>query len=353
MLEMELMEWYLRGDSNGLIVPSHRETSEATNTEDDVLPTQDDWCHWGTTGTKVMISPNKYHGMFVSNPSMENSDSGGQMCFQASEEAPMCGGEGSNGSGARGVPSPGCRSTRPSETSSHGQTVINMENDMERMDDIFINSFLEEDQLCPDSAYTSTSFEDLMSNMLLDPPNLLDSPETESETCMNACNFVTCTDDISKNWNKEEDNSPSCLSSDESKSVIGYSVDHNLTVSGPPVTSTTNVSESVANMDELECSKAIVLLELEDVMLKMSEKTRICFRDAMYRLAKSFEQNHSMTQIRSEKAADSSFPSQVSCDNSRGGRSRSVEPATNIIDRTVANLMFNEQHYGLPELPVV
>ncbi|KAJ6797526.1 hypothetical protein M6B38_217675 [Iris pallida] len=338
------MEWYLREESDGLVVPGHGETSEATNTED-VLMTQDDWFHWGTTESKVVISPNKYH---------QNSDSGRPMYFQASKEDPTCGGEGSSGSGAPGVPSlRGC-SARPSESPSPGQLDFKMEHDMERMDDIFIDSFLEEDQLCPDSVYTSTSFEDLLSNMLSDPPNPLDSPGRESEACMDSCNFVMCTDDISKNWNKEED-SPSCLTSDESKRFIGYSVDHNLTVSSPPITTTTttNDSEAVAKMDELECSEAIVLLELEDVMSQMSEKSRICFRDAMYRLAKGFEQKHSITQIRSEITADRWFPSQVSCDNSRMEGPSSMESATNVIDRTVANLMFIEQRCGLPELPTV
>lgn len=341
------MEWYLREDCDGLIVPSHREASEAENIED-ALPAQHDWNYWGTTESKLMTSPNKYHDTFVT-PSMENSNSGRQMYFEASKEAPMYRGEGSSGSGAHGVPSLNGCSLRSSETSSRGRSVFKTENDVERMDDIFINSFLEEDQLCPDSVYTSTSFEDMLSDMLSDSPNLLDSPGRESETCMDACNFVTCMDDISKNWNKE-DNSPSCMASDESKRFIGYSADHNLTESGPPITGTTNGSEAVANMDGLECSEAVALLELEDVMLQMSEKSRICFRDAMYRLAKSFEQKHNITQIRSEIAADRSFPSQVSCDNSRMGGPRSMEAATNMIDRTVANLMFNEKHCGLPEL---
>ncbi|GAB4827762.1 hypothetical protein Ancab_034648 [Ancistrocladus abbreviatus] len=74
-----------------------------------------------------------------------------------------------------------------------------------------------------------------------------------------------------------------------------------------------------------------VLQELEAVLTQITEKTRLCFRDSLYRLAHNSNEQASV-QTRVEGAHD----------ETSSGKTEAGESETNSIDRAVANLMFNK-----------
>ncbi|XP_044462703.1 protein LNK3-like isoform X2 [Mangifera indica] len=98
-----------------------------------------------------------------------------------------------------------------------------------------------------------------------------------------------------------------------------------------------SANELVADETSLEES---VLQELRIVMEQMTDKTRIFFRDALYRLAESskkhviiLRQSGDFTAETTPRAADTHM---------RSREKQVMESETNVIDRTIASLMFNK-----------
>eukprot|EP01018_Ginkgo_biloba_P036230 Gb_13230 [translate_table: standard] len=95
---------------------------------------------------------------------------------------------------------------------------------------------------------------------------------------------------------------------------------------------------------------AVVLHELEAVMMRLDLRTRICIRDALYRLARSSRQRHAVseggnTKIVSENSSNlvlgSKPPFLVGHPSFEG--IHLIETQTNPIDRAIANLLFHKQ----------
>ncbi|KAI3742862.1 hypothetical protein L1987_60560 [Smallanthus sonchifolius] len=78
-----------------------------------------------------------------------------------------------------------------------------------------------------------------------------------------------------------------------------------------------------------------VLNDLEKVTAQFTAKTRICFRDAFYRLAESSKQ--SLNSCQDEESMMTSND-----DTLRAGKTEYSESKTNVIDRAVANLVFHK-----------
>ncbi|KAM0052058.1 putative LNK family protein [Helianthus debilis subsp. tardiflorus] len=94
------------------------------------------------------------------------------------------------------------------------------------------------------------------------------------------------------------------------------------------VSTTYQMPKEYTNNENMEES---VLSDLERVTSQFTDKTRICFRDAFYRLAESSKQS-----LNSCQDGESTM---TSIDDSP--RAGGTESKTNAIDRTVASLMFH------------
>ncbi|CAN4108518.1 unnamed protein product [Withania somnifera] len=81
-----------------------------------------------------------------------------------------------------------------------------------------------------------------------------------------------------------------------------------------------------------------VLSHLENLTSQLTEQTRICFRDSLYRLADNSK--HDLRQTRNP------MPGQGSTWFSE---KETTELPTNVIDRTVANLLFSSVEFGASE----
>ncbi|GMI83305.1 hypothetical protein HRI_001999500 [Hibiscus trionum] len=96
-----------------------------------------------------------------------------------------------------------------------------------------------------------------------------------------------------------------------------------------------------------------VLEELEMVMTQLSDKTRICFRDSFYRLAKNSKQNRVALDRQGNLHAQTHSPKwTISEEKIRSGKKETTESETNTIDRTIANLTFDKMDINVLDFPV-
>ncbi|XVF82469.1 hypothetical protein PTKIN_Ptkin16aG0051100 [Pterospermum kingtungense] len=100
-----------------------------------------------------------------------------------------------------------------------------------------------------------------------------------------------------------------------------------------------------ANSDSFEgmSLEESVLQELELVMAQLSDKSRICFRDAFYRLAKNSKQNPVVPNQQGNLDVQAcSAKWTVFEEITRSANKKTTESETNAIDRTVASLTFGK-----------
>ncbi|KAF2300848.1 hypothetical protein GH714_017787 [Hevea brasiliensis] len=103
--------------------------------------------------------------------------------------------------------------------------------------------------------------------------------------------------------------------------------------------------------DEETSLEESVLQELEMVMAQLTEKTRICFRDAFYRLAKNSRQ-HVVTHNQNGNLSMGTTAWTGQEEKIRPGGKKTMELETNTIDRAIANLMFNKMDLNVRDFPV-
>ncbi|PON98736.1 hypothetical protein TorRG33x02_053510 [Trema orientale] len=148
------------------------------------------------------------------------------------------------------------------------------------------------------------------------------------------------------------------LGSRQEGSTASKFVAHNSQQKDFPPVQAPSIEASVASehssmnkqIDEETSFEEAVLQELKMVMNQLTEKTRISFRDALYRLANNSKQHHMRQNKDGELSVEN--PSLWALDTeTRSGTKRATEAETNIIDRAIANLMFNKKDFNIRDLP--
>ncbi|XP_011020440.1 PREDICTED: uncharacterized protein LOC105122828 [Populus euphratica] len=99
-----------------------------------------------------------------------------------------------------------------------------------------------------------------------------------------------------------------------------------------------------------ETSQQSVLHELETVLAQLNDKTRICFRDGLYRLA-SYSRQHI---VKRNQNGDLYMETPCTSEDEeiRSGGKNSNEMETNSIDRAIANLMFSKMDLNIQDFHV-
>ncbi|XP_014492667.1 protein LNK3 isoform X2 [Vigna radiata var. radiata] len=92
------------------------------------------------------------------------------------------------------------------------------------------------------------------------------------------------------------------------------------------------------------------LLGFEMLVAQFTEKTRICFRDALFRLAKNTKQ-HAVEDLDGDLNMHQEMPHSVYNETMRSVDKKPMESETNIVDRAVANLMFNKMEINILDIP--
>ncbi|KAK7405551.1 hypothetical protein VNO78_06966 [Psophocarpus tetragonolobus] len=88
----------------------------------------------------------------------------------------------------------------------------------------------------------------------------------------------------------------------------------------------------------------------EMIISQLTEKTRICFRDALYRLARNTK--HVLEDLDGGLNMHQEIPRSIYNEAMRSEENKPMESETNSIDRAVANLMFNKMEINIVDLPL-
>uniref|UniRef100_A0A0R0KCM3 Protein LNK3 n=1 Tax=Glycine max TaxID=3847 RepID=A0A0R0KCM3_SOYBN len=111
------------------------------------------------------------------------------------------------------------------------------------------------------------------------------------------------------------------------------------------------------NRDDGMCEQSssleeFILKDLEMVIGQFTERTRICFRDALYRLARNTEEQHVMLDQNEDLNIQKAIPHTDHNETMRSQDKKPMESATNNIDRIIANLMFKSMEFNIHHSPI-
>ncbi|KAK4253175.1 hypothetical protein QN277_010774 [Acacia crassicarpa] len=294
------MDWYCGSGINDVLVPTHEDVW-------DRLPSPDTWSNWGMNASEGFNSPKKFSTMDTSSREVEfnfNDESfNNEIELESSllEKA-----QSSSSSVCGGLPEQSIQQTALS--CDQLQDVSRFEH----MDDIFLDSMLE---ALPNVENLRTS-SGLSSNLQFG--GLPQGIEVS--------NFVPC----NSTYDDYQD------------------------VKVPPVKflgpfEQSSTDEGINQQSFVEES---ILQDLEMAISLFSDKTRICFRDALYRLARNTQQQHVVQDQNVDPSTQRTAPQTDHSETTRYEEKKPMESETNSIDRAIANLMFNKMDINVQELPL-
>ncbi|CAN8298511.1 unnamed protein product [Cochlearia groenlandica] len=99
------------------------------------------------------------------------------------------------------------------------------------------------------------------------------------------------------------------------------------------------------NMEEEPSTEEVVLQNLQKATEKLTDDTRKCFRDTFYRLAKNSQHNFGSDNNNNNNNLEEFL------DDETRSKDQKTELETNSIDRAVANLTFNHMESNLRNMP--
>ncbi|KAM7472644.1 hypothetical protein LguiA_010827 [Lonicera macranthoides] len=280
------MEWYFANDDD-LVVPKDQEQL-------DRLPSPDSWSQWGVAKFERPDSPRKpFNGGRNSYDEVDN---------RSLQWAAL--------------------SREQHEHQLNDIAGIN------QMDDIFLSSLLEEDNSSTDHLHGSSSYSAKSNYSMLSADNYLSEFMPSHTYSMGSSRYLKTHDfSPSVEWNNA-DIATSCPQVKVARGSVPSGQD--------------GVSRY---MEEETSPEESVLQELERVTSQLTEQTRTCFRDALYRLAENSKQQKVNSTQNGDHFADEDDLMVVDDETFRLGKTEATESKTNVIDRTIANLMFNKMEH--------
>lgn len=335
----ELMDWYFgNATADELVVPKEQDLS-------DRLPSPDSWLQWGRSPSESFGSQNKYFVTETKPTREELNLDGMSLCDEVGMELYNQELEQSSGSSICG----GLSGRSPHKTRrSHDRPDYQLDDlaEMDQMDDIFLSSLLEEEvpgmenfrgSFCSSSRphCAMTPADNLLSDMILDSQSISgDLQGTGSSKYLKTHDFSPPVD-----WENGGVSDSHFIPCNMGQKVCPPVKALSELVLVPAELSSAN--ECVYEETSVEES---VLQDLEMVMAQLNEKTRICFRDALYRLAKNSKQNTTAHT----QSGDMAFEKPQT--SSRSVKTEARESETNTIDRAIANLMFSKMEYNAQDI---
>ncbi|XP_024021115.1 uncharacterized protein LOC21406716 [Morus notabilis] len=337
MTSFGLMDWYSANGIDDLIVPKDGGLS-------DRLPSPDSWSKWGVGVMESYPSHNKGGSAFRQKFTAEEPDF--RSLYDDVEMEDFVDKCHSSISSACG---------RLSDDSVQRTTLSSNRPDYQldlggsrQMDDIFLSSLLEDlpeiENQVKSFCFSPKSQRGTQSNNFLTDMTL-DSENTSSGAqCLSSSRYLQ-THVFSPSLGLEnEDTTASKFVSSQQKD-FSPSKGTSLGVSVPSKENRMSI-----HMNEETSLEESVLQELKMVTNQLTEKTRICFRDALYRLANNSKQHH-MTQNQDGDLCVGIPPLWTpNHETTRSETKKATESETNVIDRAVANLIFNNSDFNKRDL---
>ncbi|WCJ39197.1 Protein LNK3 [Euphorbia peplus] len=315
------MEWCCASSMGERVVPKNQEVSES-------FPSPESWLHkWGRTEPENFAFPNKGGSFAMDN----NNFNGGILSDEAEMDSCTYDKDWSRSGGA-------------SQESSFQQTLdyqlLSLAG-FESTDDLYLSSLME-DMPGNEEFYNSYSMDPEMKE------DMLDCDTISGDLVLNTKN--TSADSHSMGSSKYLKTHAFSPSSDQERSHVSapQQQKHCSSVKGLVSSGHNGANEQV---NEETCLEESVLEQLGMVMSQMTEKTRLCFRDGLYRLANNSRQHGAIHNPNGfDLLETSSWTEQEDKLRLEGKQTRESE--TNTIDRTIANLLFNKMDTNPNGFPV-
>uniref|UniRef100_A0A5B6YKC3 Protein LNK3 n=1 Tax=Davidia involucrata TaxID=16924 RepID=A0A5B6YKC3_DAVIN len=330
------MEWYFGSDVEDLVVPKDQDPS-------DKLLSMDSWSQLGITGAECFAFSNK-RPVKGKNSTEEGFNFKVNMDVSAhsglhSSNSSICGGSLEEG--------------YLQQTFPHEYDQLDDQDGIDQMNDIFLSSLFEEEMigvenLCeffsysPDTQYGVMTADSLLADMNLG------SQCMSSHLCgIGSSKYLkTHAFSPSKGWEMGDVATlcPNFCDLRHKDILRGKALVAKVSVPSEQNSMNGHVGEETS-MEES------VLQELESVMSQLTEKTRICFRDALYRLAENSKQHAANQSQNRDLVLEKPPPLTVHDETFRSGKTKATESETNAIDRAIANLMFSKTDSSARDFP--
>ncbi|TKY49739.1 hypothetical protein E2542_SST27182 [Spatholobus suberectus] len=290
------MDWYYGSGINDYLVPKDQDLLDRHHSPDY-------WSNWGISATEGFNSPKNFFIMdffeerFNSQIELESSLHDKDQSTSSS----VCG----------GLPGQSFQQTALSCDQPNYQL-----QDLPRfeLNDIFLDS-VSEDLPCIDVGNVDKSI------------NI--SPENQcSSTPGNLQKDITASKSVSSNSESKD-----CLDIEASSAKVLDSFEQ-------------------CSRDDVMCQQSLldefILKDLEMTIGQFTERARICFRDALYRLARNTEQQHVIVDQDEDLNIQKAMPHADHNETVRRSQDKKpMESATNNIDRIIANLMFKSMEFNI------
>ncbi|CAK9133667.1 unnamed protein product [Ilex paraguariensis] len=324
-----LMEWYYASDVDDLVVPKDQESVER-------VPSPDCWSQWGYAAFGSIEYPKK-HLVSGTNINWEELNFKGKsfsdevnISFSGNERA-----QSSESSMCQGL-----QSGLLQWTSSPLEQQDYQLHDPTEIDQT--SSLLEEDVTGSDYLHGSFGFYSKFQESMMPDDTFLTDMTLESQY-----NPSHLYGPRSSEYLKTHAFSPPM--GWENKEVATYCPPLKAPVVNLSITfEQDNGNEQLGEETSVEES---ALQELERVKAQLTEKTRLCFRDALYRLAENSKQDKVIHKQDEELLLEKHSQSMSSHETFRLGKREARELRTNAIDRAIANLLFNKMDFSAQHLP--
>ncbi|KAG2701649.1 hypothetical protein I3843_06G051000 [Carya illinoinensis] len=328
------MDWYYGNGIDELVVPQYQDIS-------DRLPSPDSWSKWGTTTSERIGSPNKCFLKDSNLKEQELSFDGNSLCNEVELDTFYDKDDSHGSSICEGLLEGSFNWRSP----SHDRPDYQLDDlaGFEQTNDIFLSSLLED---LPAMEAIDESFE-------FSP----ESPQCgglPSDNLDSRSMWIDVNNTVGKSkYLKRHAFSPLMGRDNQDVTAVQFIPCNSEQMDCAPVKFGEDIVSSEQNsLNENsgpeKSPEESVLEELGMVMAQLTEQTQICFRDALYRLAKNSE-HHDMETQEEGGYLDTEKPPPWTLQDikMRSASQKVMEFETNAIDRAVANLMFNDMDFSV------
>ncbi|KAH7548451.1 hypothetical protein ACOSP7_031997 [Xanthoceras sorbifolium] len=337
------MDWHFGNGVDDLVVPRDQELSDGFPSSPEF------WSKWGTCDSENFVSQSKCFDM---DDMMEEEFKFNGLCSEDMEtgvqDKDQCSGSvvcgGSGGSSEDSL-------QRTAVSCNHQDYPLDHFAGIEQLDDIFLDSLLEDlprnEDVHKSFSFTSESQCFLLPANSLSTDMTINSQSNSSDEHSKGSSKYLKTHAFSPSlgWEKGEVADSSFIPCNSEQRDF-------VPVKAPLVEVRVASEKNGANGPEGEkpSVEESVLQDLKIVMAQLTDETRICFRDAFYRLA-SNSKHHVTPLCQKGDFSTEASPGTDHDISKRSGKRKPMESETNIFDRAIANLVYDKMDLNVREFP--
>ncbi|KAL9233830.1 hypothetical protein vseg_008776 [Gypsophila vaccaria] len=340
------MEWYFGHEAGDLVVPKNQEYF-------DRLPSPDSWSQWGTCGSGNAGWPNNFDAGKISSLPEEKSQQQSLFGSRGNEEKNQLDEvERSYDSSNFGGSSEDSRLRNSAASGGRPDYFFNNLMGTDAMDDIFMNSLLQDDVSASAQSHGAFSLSPQYQNSMI---------SSEGDSANRAMDYRSVPYDTKGVRSMDCLRTPPCSPDDLDNGRASFSDIFYRDYSDQSNEPSPSVKTREMHWSDQEVSRRSgeeessieesVLMGLENVLSQLTNNTRLCLRDSLYRLAQHSKEQTMQGKPKVEDLPLDKFSLLDHVDgDSRSEKSEATIQKSNTIDRAVANLMFNKVDANVQDL---